>query len=328
VTEEQLAELRRLAEAATPGPWWIEGYASMFGVFANNTDEQPETICDLPDDSRYSQNNTSGGQGVPPTKDAGKIMNTESFAEKNAQMVAALRGGSEYVYFEADQEYYSLIGLLIGSSMERMPAPVLAELINSASTGKRDIAAALGREPALVLPRNTDWQAGDRLLADICKTLAAAEGDAWCDEDGSRLTIHTMVSRDPSQRNNGGEYDFYRIYQVTPVGVVVENDWSCDIQPLSEGADVYMTAVDDLRPLLAQAQEIVVETQRANRTPFAAVEGEITKKFLTEISNISTITLLKLLNKPEFSEEAYKFVALFDAAMKRAGVKKSDRECG
>ncbi len=31
----------------------------MFGVFANNTDEQPETICDLPDDSRYSQNNAA-----------------------------------------------------------------------------------------------------------------------------------------------------------------------------------------------------------------------------------------------------------------------------
>ena len=59
MTEEQLTELRRLAEAATPGPWWIEGYASMFGVFTNNTDEQPETICDLPDDSDYSQNNAA-----------------------------------------------------------------------------------------------------------------------------------------------------------------------------------------------------------------------------------------------------------------------------
>ena len=59
MTEEQLTELRRRAEAATPGPWWIEGYASMFGVFTNNTDEQPETICDLPDDSRYSQNNAA-----------------------------------------------------------------------------------------------------------------------------------------------------------------------------------------------------------------------------------------------------------------------------
>ena len=59
MTQQELAALKALAEAATPGPWWIEGYASMFGVFANNTDEQPETICDLPDDSRYSQNNAA-----------------------------------------------------------------------------------------------------------------------------------------------------------------------------------------------------------------------------------------------------------------------------
>ena len=59
MTQQELDALKALADAATPGPWWIEGYASMFGVFANNTDEQPETICDLPDDSRYSQNNAA-----------------------------------------------------------------------------------------------------------------------------------------------------------------------------------------------------------------------------------------------------------------------------
>lgn len=208
----------------------------------------------------------------------------QSFAVKNSQIVAALRSGSEYVYFKADQDYYSLVGVIIDGTMERIPAPVLYEALTGHDLvaeeldgqpanvwpGKGDIAAAIGRESVLVLDRNDDWQAGDRLLADICKALAAAEGGAWMDEEG-QIVIHTTVSRAPSRRNNGGEYDYYRRYHIWSGGVYAFEDWSCDIQPCESRGTLYATAVDDLGPLLAQAEEIVREAQKANRTPFDAV---------------------------------------------------------
>lgn len=198
-----------------------------------------------------------------------------TFAVKNAAIVAALRDNQPYVYFKADDDYYSLIGVIIDGDMERMPAPLCVELLGGEDNGepfftddRHTIPDLLGgRQPLLTLSRNTDWQAGNRLLADICKSLASAEDEAWIDEQG-KLIIHKVVSRDPSRRNNGGEYDFYRVYRCTPVGVVAEDDWSCDIQSYDGGSDVYMTDIDDLCPLLAQAREIVEAAQRANRTPF------------------------------------------------------------
>ena len=218
-----------------------------------------------------------------------------TFAEKNVKIIAALQGGAEYVYFSAEDDYYSLVGVVIDGEMQRMPAPLCIELLGGEDDGKsfytddRPTIPALldGRKPVLTIERNSDMQAGDRLLADICKTLESAEGRSWVSEDGRKLTIHTTVSRDPSRSSNGGEYDFYRIYRVTPVGVVAEGDWTCDIQPISEGADIYMTAVDDLRPLLAQAQEFVSLAQRANRTPLAAVMPEGADSVRHELENLA-----------------------------------------
>lgn len=203
-------------------------------------------------------------------------MNDQTFAAKNAAIISALKDGEPYVYFKADDDYYSLIGVVIDSQMERMPAPLGLELLAgdpNAGADDSDVTypSVLGRGPVLTIDRNSDAHAGDKLMEDLCRTLDKAEGKAWINEQG-KLVIHTVVSRDPSRRNNGGEYDFYRTYQVTPVGVLAEEEWSCDIQPYDGGADVYMTAVENLGPLLAQAQEIVKAAQRANRTPYNAQE--------------------------------------------------------
>ena len=92
--------------------------------------------------------------------------------------------------------------------------------------------------------------------------------------DDGKIVVHTTVSRDPSRRNNGGEYDYYRVFRLTPVGVVAQDEWSCDICPCDEGATVYGVACDDLGPLFEAAQITVEEARSANRVPFAPQDEE------------------------------------------------------
>lgn len=69
----------------------------------------------------------------------------------------------------------------------------------------------------------------EQLVSDIENELSQAEG-GWNIEQGS-LVIFQRESRDPSRRNNGGEYDYYKVYCPTGLGVDVWESWSCDIAP-------------------------------------------------------------------------------------------------
>lgn len=67
----------------------------------------------------------------------------------------------------------------------------------------------------------------ESLMADIEKTIATAEGDWSIRWDGS-LIVTTIESQDPSRSNNGGEYDHYRIYKTSGLGIEAYDTWSCD----------------------------------------------------------------------------------------------------
>ena len=76
------------------------------------------------------------------------------------------------------------------------------------------------------------WQF-ELLVEDIEQAILGAEGGWWMSELNNELIVHTMESRDPRRRNNGGEYDYYRCYRVD-FGVTAYDDWSCDIAPCSQ----------------------------------------------------------------------------------------------
>jgi hypothetical protein len=63
------------------------------------------------------------------------------------------------------------------------------------------------------------------LVEDIETAIRDAEGGWWINRE--ELVVHEAISRDPSRRNNGGEYDYYRCYR-PGLGVVAYDDWSCD----------------------------------------------------------------------------------------------------
>ena len=93
------------------------------------------------------------------------------------------------------------------------------------------------------------------LMADIEKEISEAEG-GWTLNSYGELVINQAVSRDPSRRNNGGEYDLYKIYVPDGLGVAVRETWSCDIAPRSQygGDEAYFDCIMSTSGLERMAQ--------------------------------------------------------------------------
>lgn len=89
------------------------------------------------------------------------------------------------------------------------------------------------------------------LVGDIINTLKDCV-EWWV--DNNKVTVLTMESRDPSRRNNGGEYDYYRVFELTPEGTIAYDDWSCDFQNMDSPVFHYPDKgdIDDLVRLFSK----------------------------------------------------------------------------
>ena len=98
------------------------------------------------------------------------------------------------------------------------------------------------------------------LMEDLEKEIANAEG-GWSIENG-RLVICQRESHDPSRRNNGGEYDYYKVYSPGGLGIDVWESWSCDFASRSQyGGEEYsydvIVGLDGLRRM-AQLADVTI----------------------------------------------------------------------
>ena len=86
------------------------------------------------------------------------------------------------------------------------------------------------------------------LLADMVGSiLSDRDFYPYCSDSGDFVKIVTRFSTDPRYANNGGDYFFFRKYELVPGGVAAWRDWSCDIQPLEyNDKQLYTVAVKDL----------------------------------------------------------------------------------
>ena len=111
----------------------------------------------------------------------------------------------------------------------------------------------------------------EKLMADIEKEVEDAEG-GWLITDKGSLLIHQIVSRDPSRSHNGGEYNTYKYYTPSGLGVFVEEDWSCDIAPRSQygGEESYydcLVSTDGLERMARLAEVKVAAYAVINKEP-------------------------------------------------------------
>jgi len=99
------------------------------------------------------------------------------------------------------------------------------------------------------------------LMKGIETEVANAEGGWSIDEERNRLVVHQTVSRDPCRSNNGGEYNYYKIYS-PGLGVDATETWSCDIAPRSQygGVEEHFDCIVSLDGLGRMAQLAEVTT--------------------------------------------------------------------
>jgi hypothetical protein len=104
------------------------------------------------------------------------------------------------------------------------------------------------------------------LVEDIEREIEAAEGGWAIKDDGRpRLVVYQRVSSDPRRSNNGGDYDYWKVFQVTGLGIEVTEGWSCDIAPRNEygGAEYSYNCCIGLAGLKRIAQLADNRIQRA-----------------------------------------------------------------
>ena len=105
--------------------------------------------------------------------------------------------------------------------------------------------------------RNGQFEA---LVRDIETEVRDAQG-GWYMRDNT-LIVEQQTSRDPRRSRNGGEYYLWRNYQADGLGVVVWEDWSCEIAPRHEyGGDAVnydcIVSADGLKRI-AQLADITI----------------------------------------------------------------------
>lgn len=83
---------------------------------------------------------------------------------------------------------------------------------------------------------DTQKGAFELLMDDITKTLENGEYwkmSSWRDA----LIIVTKSPDKPELSNNGGDYEYFRIYQSDGLSVHVKDDWSCDFSEYQYSQD-------------------------------------------------------------------------------------------
>lgn len=72
-----------------------------------------------------------------------------------------------------------------------------------------------------------DDRALNSLTNDLNNTLPNCI-EWWVDWKLSRVIVLTLESSDLDKRNNGGNYDYYRIFTVTESGITACDEWSAE----------------------------------------------------------------------------------------------------
>jgi len=123
-----------------------------------------------------------------------------------------------------------------------------------------------------------------------------------------RIVVTTRASRDPSRSRNGGEYNYYRIYELVEGGVGAFDDWSCEIGPRSAYGgteEFYPIALSSLERigLFAESRAIAIWNKQA--IPACPVCGESLEEILSKIGQderLREIVICFLKRQASFGE--------------------------
>jgi len=97
------------------------------------------------------------------------------------------------------------------------------------------------------------------LVADIEAEVANAEG--WWLQD-NELWVLQRASLDSTRRYNGGEYDYYKVYSTSGLGVLAQETWSCEIAPRTQygGEETFYDCIVSINGLHRMVQLAEVTT--------------------------------------------------------------------
>jgi hypothetical protein len=186
------------------------------------------------------------------------------YEEKNERVIKAI-GEKQPYWLLVDNEhsedwYYALIQ--IGS--DRIPVPILSKLLGEDDWPDNQglLLKIIGYEPELILHRDVKICDSKSILTDIVNAmLASSEGthdEPYYSVSAENARITIGFPEDSSKSDNGGDYYYYRDYEITSQGVIAENSWSCDFSSYSYTDQIfYKIDLSDLQSLFERSLSIV-----------------------------------------------------------------------